>query len=123
MRVTILILSIILFFVGFEAFNVGGLISSLFIYGGYLFVILHIFVILGLYKKIEVARKAFIGENMFFISLIIYYVIVIPKLNFGPSSFSEPTPLISDYMKSLSYGMVPLIFFVVNIIVSFKSSR
>ncbi len=87
MRLTVLILSLILLFIGFEAFNIGGLISPLFIIGAYLFIMIHIFTTIGLYKNIKFAKKIFLGENMFFVVLICYYMIVIPQLNFGPSSF------------------------------------
>jgi hypothetical protein len=121
--VIILILSIILLFIGFETFNAGGLISPLFVDAGYVFILLHIFVIIGLYKKKNVIKKIFVGENLFFIALIIYYVLTMPKLSFGPSPSSEPEPAVKDYIKVLSYGLIPLIFFIVNIIVSLRSSR
>jgi hypothetical protein len=123
MRITLMILSMVLLFLGYEAFNIGGLISSFFIYGGYIFLLLHVVIILGLYKKNWIAEKAFLGENIFFILLTIYYIITIPKLNLGTSSVSEMEPNNIDYIRALKYGILPLILFILNIVVALKSIK
>ena len=123
MRITIIISSIILLFVGFETLNIGGLISPFFIYGKYLFGLIHIFIIIGLYKNMGFAQKVYFVENLFFIVLVTYYMVVIPQLNFGPSHTNEVKPIIDDYLRSLRYGIIPLIFFTVNIIVIYLWSK
>ena len=123
MRITLMILSIVLLFLGFEAFNIGGLISALFIYGSYAFLLIHLLIIFGLYKNVSLAKRAFLGENILFIFLTFYFMLVIPQLNFGTSTTSEIEPTNIDYIRSLKYGIIPLIFFISNIIVILKSLK
>lgn len=123
MRIVVVLLGFVTFLIGVEVFNFGSLVSRYFVYGCYLFILVHIAVIYGLVRNTYLAKVVFIGENILFVICTSYYIYIFPKLHFGMPSESLTRPVLHDYLHAAKFGILPMALYLINIAAACLSIR